>query len=212
MIEIIAHRGLWDENNHKNSEEAFRKALELGFGIETDLRDFNGGVVISHDIADANSMSLKNFIAICNDYDKTTLALNIKSDGLQQLINKQIDNLQSTFFFDMSVPDSLGYIKNNLAFFTRYSDIELLPPLLEEAEGVWFDCFFSSQFNASSLKGFLDQNKKVMLVSPELHGYTYKDYWSELLCFIKTNANFDGNIGLCTDHPLSAKEFFSDVK
>ncbi|MDL0110362.1 MULTISPECIES: hypothetical protein [Campylobacter] len=44
MIEILAHRGFWREKNEQNSLASLAKAFEMGFGIETDLRD-GGGVI-----------------------------------------------------------------------------------------------------------------------------------------------------------------------
>mgnify|MGYP006075220631 CR=1 FL=1 len=50
----------------KNMVVAFQRSLELGFGIETDLRDYNGEIVISHDIADKNSMRFSDFMKLVN--------------------------------------------------------------------------------------------------------------------------------------------------
>jgi glycerophosphoryl diester phosphodiesterase len=46
---ILAHRGYWLEPGEKNSLSAFRRAFEGGFGIETDIRDLDGELVVSHD-------------------------------------------------------------------------------------------------------------------------------------------------------------------
>ena len=52
---IMCHRGYWSGELgiaplQKNSWEAFERAIDFGFGIETDLRDYAGSVVISHDV------------------------------------------------------------------------------------------------------------------------------------------------------------------
>lgn len=45
-----AHRGLHDENNPENSLAAFERAVDMGFGIELDVRlSSDGEVVIFHD-------------------------------------------------------------------------------------------------------------------------------------------------------------------
>jgi glycerophosphoryl diester phosphodiesterase len=49
-MKIIAHRGMWFNKHEQNTLVAFERALENGFGIETDFRDFNGSLVISHDL------------------------------------------------------------------------------------------------------------------------------------------------------------------
>ncbi|EOW0926690.1 hypothetical protein ACN2DH_001486 [Campylobacter upsaliensis] len=43
MIEILAHRGFWREKNEQNTLASLAKAFDMGFGIETDLRDGGGG-------------------------------------------------------------------------------------------------------------------------------------------------------------------------
>jgi hypothetical protein len=209
MLDIIAHRGYWIEQNEKNSVGAFKLALEHGFGIETDLRDFNGNVVISHDIPTEHCITFKQFMAIVQEYPSQTLSLNIKSDGLQELSKKDLGSYPDYFFFDMSVPDTLGYSRSQLIFFTRFSDIELHPTLLNESAGVWLDNFSSNVLDVNSLDGFLDLNKKVVLVSPELHGFKYGEYWNQLQKYLKLNPEKSLSIGLCTDKPLDAKEFFS---
>jgi hypothetical protein len=209
MLDIIAHRGFWIESSEKNSVGAFKLALEHGFGIETDLRDFNGSVVISHDIPTEHCITFKQFMAIVQEYPSQTLSLNIKSDGLQKLSKQGLGDYSDYFFFDMSIPDTLGYSKSELIFYTRYSDIELHPALLNEATGIWLDNFSSNVLDVNSLDRFLDLNKKVVLVSPELHGFTYWEYWNQLQEYLKSNPEKSQSIGLCSDKPLDAKEFFS---
>ncbi|HDG1702299.1 TPA: hypothetical protein PFE33_004667, partial [Kluyvera ascorbata] len=48
----------------KNTQTAFERSFSLGFGTETDIRDFGGELVISHDIADQNCISFKKFISL----------------------------------------------------------------------------------------------------------------------------------------------------
>lgn len=209
MLDIIAHRGVWNENHEKNSVGAFKKALENGFGIETDLRDFNGNIVISHDIPSKTCITFKEFMGIVQEYPSQTLALNIKSDGLQHLIKNNLSIDTQYFFFDMSVPDTLGYAKNDLEFFTRYSDIEPYPSLVNDATGIWVDNFSSNILDIDAVVRFLDLNKKIVLVSPELHGFEYNVYWEQLLKYLKQNPCKAKYVGLCTDKPFNAREYFS---
>ncbi len=57
-IEILAHRGIWNKKLKKNSLDALTLALDMGFGIETDIRDRNGVLVISHDMANETDILL----------------------------------------------------------------------------------------------------------------------------------------------------------
>ena len=209
-MKIIAHRGFWGIPDEQNTATAFHRALECGFGIETDIRDYNGDVVISHDIPQAKSMILSSFLDITRGYEPSCIALNVKADGLQRLVKSEIDMCEDYFFFDMSVPDSIGYANESLRFFTRYSDVELTPPLLDQADGVWLDCFASSELNTNALEGFLQAGKEVVLVSPELHQYEHLLYWKVLKVYMKSNPETCGVLGLCTDYPVEAERFFSD--
>jgi hypothetical protein len=209
-MKIIAHRGFWHDSDEQNTAAAFRRALECGFGIETDIRDYNGGVVISHDLPKAKSMSLSCFMDITREYELPCIALNVKADGLQRLVKDEIEMCGDYFFFDMSVPDSIGYANESLRFFTRYSDIELTPPLLDEADGVWLDNFTSSELNTNALDDFLQAGKEVVLVSPELHQYDHSPYWEALKVYIESNPRINGVLGLCTDYPKNAEGFFCD--
>ena len=65
---ILSHRGCWNRDSEKNSIKAFEASFSLGFGVETDLRDYNGEIVISHEIPDEECMSVDNFFKIYNKY------------------------------------------------------------------------------------------------------------------------------------------------
>ena len=76
-IEIIAHRGWWKVEDEKNTKIAFERAFDNGFGIETDLRDIKGEIVISHNMPKGNEMSFEDLLKLLDSRD-LTLALNIK--------------------------------------------------------------------------------------------------------------------------------------
>ena len=46
---IISHRGI-GFRKEQNTLGAFAECFKSGFGIETDIRDYNGKLVVSHDI------------------------------------------------------------------------------------------------------------------------------------------------------------------
>ena len=45
-MKIISHHGFWHIPSEKNTETAFCRSFELGFGTETDVRDSLGALVI----------------------------------------------------------------------------------------------------------------------------------------------------------------------
>ena len=84
MIEIISHRGIWHDKEDRNTLSSFEKSLELGFGIETDIRDHEGEIVISHDPPkqSKNLVTFDEFLFLYQSSKvKPNLALNIKADG-----------------------------------------------------------------------------------------------------------------------------------
>ena len=90
---ILAHRGLWKSPSEKNSLTVLRRALHSGFGVETDIRDYAGDIVISHDIADASCECLETFLrSYKEDGSCLPLALNIKSDGLHHPLKKLLES------------------------------------------------------------------------------------------------------------------------
>ena len=210
-MEIIAHRGFWNEHSPKNSEESFVQAWDNAFGIETDIRDFGDTLVISHDIPNATCMKLSDFFEKYCAYDTlTTLALNIKADGLQYLLRESLERYQieNYFVFDMSLPDTLTYRKLGLDFYTRQSEYEPHPYLYDEAKGVWLDEFSHHWISSNTIKSHIHKNKEVCIVSPELHGRSYEEEWKEYK-MIEKEGGCD-KIKLCTDYPEQAGSFFCD--
>jgi hypothetical protein len=64
MIKILAHRGQWNLPEKKNSLSAFERAFSNGYGIETDIRDYKGELVISHNIADETAPKLSELLSL----------------------------------------------------------------------------------------------------------------------------------------------------
>ncbi len=205
---IISHRGWWIDPSEKNSEGAFRRSFASGFGIETDLRDKSGEIVISHDMPGPEALPLNNFLKLYHLYgNDLPLAFNVKADGLQTMLAKILaDNeVHNFFFFDASIPDSLGYLSHDLPFFTRLSEYETIPILLEKASGVWIDCFERIWFETSLLESLLVAGKRICLVSPELHNRPYQEFWQLLSNWSLYHLP---NVMLCTDHPGEAAKVF----
>lgn len=209
-MKIIAHRGYWKNIREINSKIAFKKACLLGFGIETDVRDYRGSVVISHDIVKEETLSLEKFLQIYIECSEklSPIALNIKSDGLVHLLDELLKkyNIKDYFVFDMSIPEMLQYAHRGLRFFTRQSEYELEPVLLDKACGVWLDEFQRHWITDEVLVRYFNQGKNICIVSPELHQRSYKQEWDDYLSFI---SKFDSELLiLCTDRPEEARRFF----
>jgi glycerophosphoryl diester phosphodiesterase len=207
-MKILSHRGYWKVAPEKNTTRAFERSFSLGFGTETDIRDFGGKLVISHDIADMNSITVEHFFEIYKSYDsQLPLALNIKADGLQSLLKEllTIYNINNYFVFDMSIPDNLGYLKADFLCFTRQSEYEPIPALYDQSTGVWMDSFRGDWIEEPILEGHLKAGKQVCLVSPDLHKRIHNPFWQKLYKMSIIHSDY---ILLCTDNPEEAKEFF----
>ena len=203
---IIAHRGYWKIEEEKNTETAFIRAFNNGFGIETDLRDIKGEIVISHNMPNGDEITFEKFLKLLNGRN-LTLALNIKADGqaeeIKRLLNKY--NHSNYFMFDMSIPEMIYDLKlENLNIFTGMSDVILHPIMYEQADGVWLDSFYDDWFDENTILKLLNDGKKVCIVSPDLHKREYKSVWA------KYRNIKNENLMLCTDYPMEAKEFFND--
>jgi glycerophosphoryl diester phosphodiesterase len=208
-MKIISHRGFWLTPDEKNSETAFDRSFSLGFGIETDVRDSSQRLVISHDIPTGGEMPLASVLekAAAAGVDKRlTLALNIKSDGLCRVLRESLDKFPELdcFVFDMATPDMRGYFESGIPVFTRLSEYESDPVWLELSAGVWLDAFDSEWYTLGDIDCLRKLNKRVCIVSPELHRRPYRALWERL----KPLAG-DSDMILCTDFPADATSFFS---
>ena len=201
MVKILAHRGYWETEAEKNTKAAFIRAFDNNFGVETDLRDIKGEIVISHNMPKGDEMTFESLLQLLNGRD-LPLALNIKADGMADEIKRLLNQYNHTnyFTFDMSIPEMVYQHKIGLKVFTGLSDIVPTPILFEKANGVWLDCFNSDWFGENEIKHILNANKKVCIVSPDLHKRPYKKVWQKY-------KNIK-NIMICTDYPIAAKEFF----
>lgn len=205
-MKYLAHRGLWNHLEEKNSMESFIRAIENGFGIETDIRDYIGKLVISHDIPKENPLFLDTSLFTTA---RGLIAWNIKSDGLIPLISNSFseDLLSNSVFFDMSLPETLQFRKHNLPYLIRLSEYESMNELSDSAIGVWIDSFHGLWFDIPLLTKIIQLGKIIVFASFELHQRDLKELW----LFIKNNGlHLNDSIYLCTDVPIKAKEFFSE--
>ncbi|MDA9000667.1 hypothetical protein N9J66_01230 [Gammaproteobacteria bacterium] len=208
-MEIISHRGFWSNENDKNSLAAFKRSFNSGYGTETDIRDLDGTIVISHDMPSYKSppITLEDFFALYNQYAPTTLALNVKADGLQNSVKKLIDRymIKNYVLFDMSIPDLIQTSKCELKFLTRLSEYESDNYFDAFSNGVWVDEFDDLWVTPEIISKLTQRHHRVFIVSPELHGRNPLSKWESIKQY---NIHKLNNIVLCTDLPDRATEFY----
>jgi hypothetical protein len=206
-MNILCHRGFWLTSEEKNSLVSFERAFSFNYGVETDIRDFNDKLVVSHDIPTRDKLLyFEDFLELYNQSNGSGfLALNIKSDGLQSKLKKALDEyqIQNYFVFDMSLPDTLGYIKNKFVTAIRLSEYEQQNSLFEFCEYIWLDSFVDVWYNINFIDDLISKGKKVVVVSSELHKRAHLPLWELLRKY-----SWNNNIYLCTDFVDEAERFF----
>jgi hypothetical protein len=206
---VLSHRGLWTRPQEKNTLAALRRSLDEGFGLETYIRDHNGKLVISHDPPAGNCPDLESFLECYKQAGKDVpLALNIKSDGLRDLLRDVLIRyaVHRYFLFDLSIPQARQYLGTELALFTRQSEDEPQPAHYAKVAGVWMDCFESDWITEADVEKHLKQNKQVCIVSPELHRRKHQNFWRRMK---QWECLSNDNVMLCTDYPRQARGWFN---
>jgi hypothetical protein len=209
-MKFLSHRGIWRAVEQKNTKNAFLTSFEFGFGVETDIRDCKGELVISHDPPTGVEQTLESFLDLLSG-QVLPLALNIKSDGLFKRLAIEFQTrveLSEAFVFDMSVPDMIQYAKHGIPFFTRLSEYEREPALLDKAGGIWLDSFISEWFEFELIRKYIKMGFIIAIVSPELHNRNHINFWEKIR--LESDLLSSDKVWLCTDFPIEASHFFEE--
>ena len=205
---ILAHRGLSKTVGQGGdlSHHDISRALKRGFGVEVDLRDMNGILVISHDPPreDEKPMPFQDFLESLENQrlnEKQIVAINIKSSGLSQLM-PEIE--AEHFFFDLATPDMISFTKRGLNVAARVSEYEPLGAYSAEMDYFWVDGFEDdSFFSEGGLRPLLNLDALKVLVSPELHGRSPFEAWAQISDLFLERTD----LAICTDLPEEFARF-----
>jgi glycerophosphoryl diester phosphodiesterase len=223
MTTILAHRAnlTGPRSVAENSLAACARALELGFGLETDLRrDASGVFYISHDAGPRTpENSLEEYSELFRKYPKAELAINVKELGYEAeliaLMKSGKLGAQSFYFdFELLEPKTPGAAQKKLKSLpggnavrvaSRLSDRNepLTQCLSIPGEVVWGDEFDKLWLSASEAKQVRASGRLLYMISPEIHGFdipTMRRRWQDFKDW--------GVDGVCTDFAIEAKEFF----
>jgi hypothetical protein len=190
----------------KNSLEAFQNSIKQGFGIETDVRDSSGKLVISHDVPKGGEIPFEIFLQL-EHLEMQLLALNVKSDGIAELIRDELlqSKITNYLVFDMSGPETIAHIRSGNPTLLRVSEWETKINFDHPYSGIWLDSFEDAMWQIDWLHDNLQTEDIVVVVSPELHGREYETLWREIK---KQKFHSSPKLALCTDFPEKARLFF----
>lgn len=200
---IYAHRGNEVDRYGENSIQACLSAKRSGFGIEVDLRQKFGEIYLSHD---QNLNSVRENLQEISNLNISS-ALNLKEDGLLPIIKKIYDfNLgQHSFVFDGSMPEMYRAARMNIPHALRLSEYEM--DLAWTSDYLWLDGFEKDWWLNNDSINNLFKTRKLVVVSPELHGRDFEQVWVHLKQLVGLSDNW---FGICTDLAEDFRHFFEE--
>ena len=150
----------------KHRVNSFDK-IDKRFGLELDVRDNNGDLIVSHDPA-TTAIKLEDYLAKIDD--NNLIAIKIKSVEIEKELKKIITNanLKNYFTFDWPIPSLIKAQKNQLKCAFRLSEFE--KEIFPNCEWVWIDSFNEIWYDENILSNLKNKGLNLALVSPELHG------------------------------------------
>lgn len=163
MTIFIAHR--------TNTVEELQK-VPADCGVEIDLRDYDGDLVLQHDPFKSGEL-FSNYIEF---YKHSLMILNIKSEGIEIRTRELLysHGIRNYFFLD----SSFGMVyklwqldEHNIA--ARFSEFESLSSVLANKgrlNWVWVDCFTDLYINRSDYMALKEAKFRLCLTSPDLLG------------------------------------------
>lgn len=151
--------------------------LDPNIGVEIDVRDYNGELVLGHDPLLINYQFLESYLKVLNG---RSVIANIKSERVEKpflsLLRKYSPD--SEYFF---LDSSFSMIANNgryLNFASRLSEYESIQTSINLIENslinwIWVDTFTKFPIKKNEVEIFNELKVKKCLTSPDLLGRNY---------------------------------------
>ena len=141
--------------------------ISENFGVEIDIRDFNGELVLAHDHPNHDNTKLKEYLK--NVKNESLVAINVKSTEIENDLKNILTELKikNYFTFDWAVPSLLKAINCRLTCAFRLSEYE--KEIFPKCSWVWIDSFHKIWFDEMFLESLRNKNLNIAVVSPELH-------------------------------------------
>jgi len=156
------------------------------YGIELDLRDSRGKLVLWHDpFPPEDAPAFEDFLPA---YRHRLMILNVKSERIEWAVLDLIKryNIERYFFLDSSFPMIRQLVQKGesriAVRFSEFEPIESALALAGQVEWVWIDCFTKMPLTPDTYRQ-LKRHFKLCAVSPELQGRAVEsiaDYAAQL--------------------------------
>jgi|SRR5882724_2005317 len=223
---VLAHRAnlTGPHSVVENSLAACARALNEGFGLETDLRcDETGAFYVSHDAGPRSPENrLEGYTDLFQRHPAAQLAINVKELGYELAL---VDLMNSgrlgrwSFYFDFELlePQSPGAAQRKIKSLPDSQNVRLASRLSDHneplsqclaipSEIVWGDEFDKLWLGETEVRQVRAAGRLLYMISPEIHGFDMaatRRRWAEFKAW--------GVDGICTDYPLAAREFFDNL-
>jgi hypothetical protein len=160
---IVAHR--------RNTIQSLRDT-PTHLGVEMDIRSYGSELIVHHE----PFVQGENFLDWVDEYRHSLLILNVKEEGLEERILKEViqRGIKDFFFLDQSFPflikTAFGGEKRCALRVSEYECLDTAINLSGKVDWVWVDCFSKLPIDRAQYKRLKNSGFKVCLVSPELQG------------------------------------------
>ena len=159
---VIAHR--------VNTIEQLEQT-PIGYGVEVDLRDYDGQIVVQHDPW-KNGEAFQRYM---EHFRHRFIVLNVKCEGIEEEVLRIVKTrkVEDFFFLDLSFPALVKLVRRGerriAVRFSEHEPIEGCLAVAGKVDWIWVDCF-------TDFPPVLSQRERVLsefrtcLVAPELQG------------------------------------------
>ena len=144
-------------------------------GIEFDIRDSAGELIVVHDAFMTDYyQTFSEFLTFCRP-DKFYI-VNVKAEGIEQRAIHMLEaaGIRNFFLLDVGIPAMMRLHKTGeTRFAIRYSEVEPMEnvdALKHIGTWVWVDCFTKYSLTREVAQTFKSWGLKICLVSPDLQG------------------------------------------
>ena len=157
---------------HRVNSSSHAENIRSIYGIEFDIRDSNGIIIVTHD----PFTNGENFEVFLSKLSKRFLIVNIKSEGIEEqaleLLKKY--GFEDFFFLDCTFPAIIKLFKKgekrNALRFSEYENITHIFENKDKIQWVWVDCFTYFPLTKKIEELIHAHGLKICIVSPELQG------------------------------------------